>query len=637
MKKDLRLISCLFVLLSSLNVFAAEPAVLETVSKESREFKIEARAEGLPKEVTFKAKDLFEHAQYLAGEECEGRLAGSPGETKAREYIIKHMKKAGFEDARRMPFEFIADMKMRTDNALDVKTAAGITQHMIDKDFRPFRISKRGLAEGELVFAGYGISAPEKDYDDYKDLDVKGKIVLILRHEPETADGKRIGGEKVDPHHGGWGMYSDFFYKASTARDKGAAAVVIVNGARGLTDAERNSLNNFERGVGGKTDCGIPFIQITPDTADLWLKSLGKSSAELQKAIDEKIAPQSAVIPGTTVHMNVDVSREHATSENVAFIIPGTDPVLRKEIVVVGAHYDHLGRGNEFSLAGKDGIGQIHGGADDNASGVSSVIELAEALHKNRQHLKRTIWIMFFGAEELGTLGSMQFVKSPPPDFDLKNVNAMLNLDMVGRCREKNLMVEGVGTGSGLEAIVDASARNLGLNIKKRASGYGPSDHTAFVAAGIPVLFFYTGAHSEYHKPSDTADKLNVADQAVITSMVFQICAAVINAPERAKYVKIDPPKMGAGSGMGGLRLGTIPDYAYEGKGMRISGVVSGTPAEKVAMKNGDIVIKLGGVNVENVYDFMNAMRRLTAGVETEMVLTRDGKEMTMKIAPEKR
>jgi hypothetical protein len=634
MKTRRTLFAILLALTFSLPLIAAEPAEA-AVGKESREFKLETRANGLPKLVVFKAKDLYEHAQYLAGDECEGRLAGSPGEAKAREHIIKQLKKAGFDEPRHMPFEFTSDMVLRTNNALDVKIANDTIQHSIDKDFRPFRISKHGLAQGELVFAGYGISTPDKGYDDYKDLDVKGKVVLILRHEPETPEGKHIGADKADPH-AGLGVYSDFFYKASTARDKGAAAVVIVNGSRGMTGSERNSLDNFERGVGGKTDCGIPFIQVTPATADLWLKPLGKTSAELQKAIDAALTPKSAAVPGVSASMNVDVAREHATSENIAFVLPGSDPILRNEIVVVGAHYDHLGRGNEFSLAGKEGVGKVHGGADDNASGVASVIEIAKALRKNRQNLKRTVWIMFFGAEELGALGSMQFIKTPPADFDLKNVSVMLNLDMVGRCREKNVMVEGVGTGVGFDAMLDSADKHLGLELHKKASGYGPSDHTSFVTAGIPVLFFHTGAHADYHKPSDTADKLNVADQTLITSFIYQVAASSANATERPKHVKIDPPKMG-GTGMGGLRMGTIPDYAFEGKGMRLSGVVGGTPADKAAMKAGDIITSLGGAKIENVYDFMNAMKQCTAGIETELIVLRDGKELKFKVAPEKR
>ena len=462
---------------------------------------------------------------------------------------------------------------------------------------------------------------------------MKGKIVLVIRGEPEMADGKRIGLPASNPH-APLSVYSDLFYKAGIARDKGAVALVVVNGKRGMSNAERESLETFAHGS-GKTDCGIPLIQVMPEVADDWLRPAGKDIGGLQAEIDKDITSHSFEVKDVKVSLNVDIAREHATDENLVVVLPGTDPVLSKELLVIGAHYDHLGRGNEFSLAGKSGMGQIHRGADDNASGVSSVLELADALHKNRAALKRTVWIMFFGAEELGTLGSHAFVKTPPADFDLTKLSVMLNLDMVGRCRQNKLMVYGVGTGVGFDKIIEKANEGVHLTLRPTSDGFGGSDQTAFVSAGIPVLFLFTGSHEDYHKPSDTADKLLVNEQARINAFVLNVAATLINAPERTKFVKLEAPKMSGG--IGGVGLGTLPDYAYEGKGLRINDVREKSAADKAGLKGGDVIVELAGRKIENIYDYMNALKQCQAGIETTAKVQRGGKEIEFKVTPEKR
>ena len=626
-----------------------------------RDFKIETQPQGFSEKFTFDARRLFNHADYLASDECNGRLASSPGEALAREYIVKHLTDSGYKEIRQFPFEFIADVKLEGENFLTaryqntdlnvdnyyrkpelVRTApsgagrALDALYKLDEDYRPMRISKSDFvnpSQSSLVFAGYGISAPDKNYDDYKDLDVKGKVVLVIRTEPETSDGKRIGIPAANPH-ASLSVYSDLFYKAGIARDKGAAALVIVNGKRGMSNAERESLETFAHGS-GKTDCGIPLIQVMPEVADDWLRPSKKDIASLQAEIDKDLTPHSFAVDGVSIGLNVNIKREHATDRNVVVVLPGNDPALRNEIVVIGAHYDHLGRGNEFSLAGKSGMGQIHRGADDNASGVSSVLELADALHKNRAALKRTVWIMFFGAEELGTLGSNDFVKNPPADFQIKNVAAMLNLDMVGRCRQNKLMVYGAGTGTGFDKVLEAANAQTKLDLKPTQDGFGGSDQTAFVSAGVPVLFFFTGSHEDYHKPSDTADKLAVDQQARITAFALNVAAETINAPERPKFVKLEAPKMSGG--IGGVGLGTLPDYAYEGKGLRINDVREKSAADKAGLKGGDVIVELSGRKIENIYDYMNALKQCQAGIETTAKILRDGKEIEFKVTPEKR
>ncbi|HLX62509.1 MAG TPA: M20/M25/M40 family metallo-hydrolase [Planctomycetota bacterium] len=611
-----------------------------------RDFTLDVQPSGLPEKFTFKARNLFNHADYLASDECNGRLAGSEGEAKAREYIVKRLHAIGYENVRHFMFTFTGDVKMGPNNSLTAttlgKNESSATKYELIDDFKPMPISAPGEGAGDLVFVGFGISAPEKGYDDYAGIEAKDKVVLAFRGEPEKADGTRIGGAN-DPHAAA-NVYSDLFYKAGVARDHGARALLLIDGERGKAPPKK-IMPDMIRG-GGRRHCGFPLIQVLPDVAEKWIdgasiapgeKKLVESAtlAELKKKISAELKPSSFAVPGLNIGFNVDIIREKATDYNLAVVLPGNDAVLKNEIVVIGAHYDHLGTGNEFSLADKADMGKIHRGADDNASGTSSVLELADALYKNRAALKRTVWIMFFGAEEMGTIGSNDFVKNPPEDFKVSNVAAMLNLDMVGRCRDNKVMVYGASTGKGFDDVLKSSDKELGLDIKTTADGFGGSDQTAFVTAGIPVLFFFTGSHPDYHKPSDTADKLDVAAQAKITGLAFNVAANLINAPERPKFVKIDAPRMSGG--MNGIRLGTLPDYAYDGKGLRINGVRDASPADKAGLKAGDILIMLGGRKIENINDYMNALAQAKPNVETPLKILRDGKEMEVKVVPEQK
>ncbi|MEI6232330.1 MAG: M20/M25/M40 family metallo-hydrolase [Planctomycetota bacterium] len=596
-----------------------------------RDFTIEIQPPSLTEKVTFKARNLFNHAVYLADDECNGRLAGSPGEEKARKYLIKNLLDIGYDNVRQFPFQFTGDVRMGDKNKLELRDGVKKTiAFEIITDFKPMPISAAGEGSGTLVFVGYGISAADKSYDDYAGLDVKGKVVCCLRGEPEKADGTRIGGSN-DPHAAA-NVYSDLFYKASTARDKGAVALIIIDGERGIAPDKKIQPDMIR--AGGRRHCGFPLIQVLPDVAEKFFDG-GKKCADLKKVISDKLAPASFAVDGVTINFAVDIIRERATDYNLAVVLPGNDPVLKDEIVVIGAHYDHLGTGNEFSLADKADMGKIHRGADDNASGTSSVLEMAGAMYKNRAALKRTVWIMFFGAEEMGTLGSNDFVKTPPFDFDIKNVAAMVNLDMVGRCKENKLMVYGAATGTGFGELLKRNDKSIGMELKTSPDGFGGSDQLAFMNAGIPVLFFFTGSHADYHKPSDTADKLDVAAQAKITALAFQTAVDLINAPERPKFVKVEAPKITGG--MGGIRLGTLPDYAYDGKGLRINGVREGSPADKGGLKAGDILIMLGGRKLENINDYMNALAQAKPNVETPIRIIRDGKEKDVVVIPEKK
>ncbi|MCK6471678.1 MAG: M20/M25/M40 family metallo-hydrolase [Planctomycetes bacterium] len=657
-------------------------------AEQDRDFKFEFAVPGFERPVTVKAKELYKHAEFLAGDECQGRLSGTEGCAKARDYIEKHFKKAGLRPGGELrdkdqtyfqAFDFVSGVELGNGNRLYAKTTkeeaekikpagtwtlppktglvlpladekavrayleGGYLTYALDDYYRPVRLStdlKPTLAP--LIFAGYGISDAKAGYGDYAGLDVKGKFVVVLRDEPESADGSRIGGKKADPHadphanlQGAVSGYTSLFYKAAAARDAGAKALIVVTGYRGTTESQRKALIPFDEG--GRIASGLPVVHVTTPAAEDWFKLNGTSLEELQKQIDKDLKPASRALEKTELLLGVDVRHPRATTENVIGYLPGSDPVLSKEIVVVGAHYDHLGLGNEFSLADKNELGKkTHYGADDNASGTASLIELAHLFAKEKNRPKRSIWFIAFSGEELGTLGSLHFVDRPPAGFDLKNVAAMVNLDMVGRCKDRALMVTGTGTGKGFDQLLEAANAETTFTLKPTEDGFGGSDQLSFVSRGIPVLFFFTGSHADYHKPSDTVEKLNLVDQAKVTALTASVVARLANQDARPEYVKVEPAKRSV-TGMGGIRLGTLPDYAFEGKGLRITGVRADSPADSAGMKAGDVIVKLGGKNVENIYDYMNALKACAPNEPVEIVVQRDGKELTLTAKPEKR
>ena len=313
--------------------------------------------------------------------------------------------------------------------------------------------------------------------------------------------------------------------------------------------------------------------------------------------------------------------------------LPGTDPRLRDEAIVVGAHYDHLGRGGEGSLA-PDLIGIVHPGADDNASGVAAVVAFAKAFAAAGGAPRSLVFVTFAG-EELGILGSSQYVQHPALPLD-KTV-LMLNLDMVGRLRDGKLYVAGVDSGSGLRRVVSDAAQGLGLTLELRGDPYSPSDHTAFYASGRPVLFFFTGAHGDYHRPTDTWEKLNAKGLETVTIFAARVISTVAAEATPPAYVKIAaPPREGRG-GYGPL-FGVIPDFSEgEPPGVRITGVRPGSPAEKAGVRAGDVIVRFGDVTIATLNDLTFALRSHRPGDRVEVVIVRDGQERRVHAVLEER
>jgi len=562
----------------------------------------------------------------LASPEMEGRGAGTKGLTRAEHLIEKRYKELGLQPAGvrgyLQPFTVVTGARLKSDNDFSVQTNGLKKNLKIDQDFVPFSFSSSGQVSGPLVFVGYGATADEFHYDDYADVDVKDKIVVVLRYEPSGFAGKS-GNHGLTQH-------SQLITKAINARNHGAKGVVVVNGKLG--DGEEDLLTRFGS-VSGPENVGIVFVQVKNGVADSWFQSAGKSLKDVQEQINSGTKPASFAFPESVrASLHIDIETTRATVNNVVAWLPGQSD----EYVIIGAHYDHLGRGNFDSLAPSQ-IGQIHPGADDNASGTAGVLELARLLAPRGGQLRRSILFMNFAGEELGLLGSAAWVQNPTRP--LAKAVAMINMDMIGRIKDDKVYIGGVGTGSTFKAVLEQAQKDTPFKIEYSAGGYSSSDHTSFVSKKIPVLFFFSGLHSDYHKPSDTWDKINAPSAARLLDMVGDVAVQLTNAQDAPSFqvVAEDKPPAGGGGGGYGPYFGSIPDFGQTENGVKFSDVKPNSPAAKAGLKAGDVLVQFGDKPVKNLYDFTDALRRSKVGDVVEVKVLRDGQAVSASVKLEQR
>ena len=562
----------------------------------------------------------------LASPDMEGRGAGTKGLIKAEHLIEKRYKHLGLQPAGTngyaQPFNVVTGARLKSDNQVTVQSATEKRELKINDDFVPFSFSSSAQISGPVVFAGYGATADEFHYDDYAGIDVKDKIVLVLRYEPKGF------GDKSGNH--GLTQHSQLITKAINARNHGAKAIVVVNGKLG--DGEEDLLTRFGS-VSGPENVGIVMVQVKNTVADSWFQSAGKSLKDIQDQINASTKPASEALPASLqLSLHIDIETTRATVNNVLAWLPGqTD-----EYVIIGAHYDHLGRGNFDSLAPSQ-IGQIHPGADDNASGTAGVLELARLLAPQKGQLKRSILFMDFTGEELGLLGSAEWVKNPTRP--LAKAVAMLNMDMIGRIKGEKVYIGGVGTGSSFKSMLEAAQKDAPFKIEYSAGGYASSDHTSFVSKKIPVLFFFSGLHSDYHKPSDTWDKINAPSAARLLDLVGNVALQLANADVAPVFqvVAEEKPQSGSSGSGYGPYFGSIPDFGEIPNGVKFSDVKPNSPAAKAGLKAGDILIQFGDKPIKNLYDFTDALRRSKVGDVVEVKVLRDNQPMTVTVKLEQR
>ena len=561
----------------------------------------------------------------LASPEMEGRGAGTKGLIRAEHLIEKRYKELHIEPAGvkgyTQAFSVVTGARLKSDNRCVVQTTDKKQELTIEQDFVPFSFSASGQVSAPVVFAGYGATADEFHYDDYAGLDVKDKIVVVLRYEPS-------GFSEKSAHHG-LTQHSQLITKAINARNHGAKALVVITGKLG--EGEEDVLTRFGS-VSGPENVGIVMVQVKNAVADGWFQAAGRSLKDVQEQINSTTKPDSFELPEKLhVSLNIDIETMRAIVNNVVAWLPGqTD-----EYIIIGAHYDHLGRGNFDSLAPSQ-IGQIHPGADDNASGTAGVLELARLLAPERGKLKRSILFMDFAGEELGLLGSAEWVKEPTRP--LAKAVAMINMDMIGRIKDEKVYIGGVGTGSTFKTVLDQAQKEAPFKIEYSAGGYSSSDHTSFVTKKIPVLFFFSGLHSDYHKPSDTWDKINGASAARLLDMVESVVVQLANTDQPPAFQVVAEEKpIGGGGGGYGPYFGSVPDFGQVENGVKFSDVRPNSPAAKAGLKAGDILVQFGDKPIKNLYDFTDALRRSKVGDVVDVKVLRDGQPVTASVKLEQR
>jgi hypothetical protein len=570
---------------------------------------------------------------YLASDRLAGREAGTPECTEVGHYLAGRFREYGLTPAGDagtfyQPFEFTVGVKLGEGNRLTThippplqsgeRPGVGGKQLTAERDFLPQAFSANATAKGEVVFAGYGIRAQEQGYDDYAGLDVAGKMVLVLRFGPEGND-----------ERGQFGRYLGLRAKARTAQQQGAAGILFCTGPG--QDEEEN-LGGF-RFDGGRRE-GIPAAVVRREVG---LALLGRTAEELTQWQNEVAArlkeppPEERhgghslqVPPGVTAELACHLEPIQRATANILGKIEGSDPTLREQVIILGAHYDHVG------IHG----GEVYNGADDNASGTAGLLELAQYFAAHRDETRRTLLFSAYSAEEKGLLGSQWFVQHPTVPLD--RVVAMLNLDMIGRAREGTFSIGGVGTSPAWTSLVETAGTSAALVVKTSPGSPGDSDHASFYGRNIPILFFFTGLHPDYHRPPDNWDKINADGEVEILRLVVDVIHRLNAHSERIAFT---PVPSGAGGVPGQARafLGTMAEPTKDESGVLITGLTPNGPASHAGLCAGDVVIEFRGQPVKNMEDYLRVISETEPEQPAPIAVLRNGQRVELTLVPTRR
>lgn len=557
-------------------------------------------------------EEIYEHIKYLASDELEGRFTGTEQCRIAAEYIAKEFEKAGllpvFNGSYFQEFPFISEIKTGENSFEIISKEKSFLE--IQKDYTPLPFSDNLSIEGKLVFAGYGISSKENNYDDYDGIDIKDKVVLVFRGHPD-----------VNTAHSPFEQLASLRFKATVARDKGAAGIIFVNTA---DKKDEDKLIKLEYDGAAKIK-GVSILQIKRDVLQKLLYDKNLDIDILEKQISENKKPNSFELD-KSARIKTEVIEVESISWNVGAMLKGNDPKLSDEYLVIGAHFDHLGWGKQNSLY--QGEPMIHNGADDNASGTTGLLELAEKFGSEKNNLKRSVVFFAFSGEELGLLGSNYLVNNFP--LPIEKVVSMINMDMIGRLKDSSLIVYGTGTSSNWKKLLN-DKNSFGFKLTFNDEGFGPSDHSSFYGKKIPVLFFFTGTHSDYHKPSDDYDKINSEGQEKVLKYIYFVATDIINADIKPDYLAVERKDSGRIT-TSKVWVGTIPDFAGDVDGYKLGGVTEGSPAALAGLQAGDIITKFGDKKISNIYDFTYAIGNYKPGDKVKVVVKRAEKELEVEI-----
>lgn len=568
--------------------------------------------QGFDREIT--QKELYAHIDLLASDSLQGRLPGTPFDRVAAKYIKDQMELSGIKPIGRNGyqfFDFVAKQELGTNNSLLI-----LGQKLqLGTDYSVFPFSSSDSVSTSVVFVGYGFSINTNAlmWDDYLSVNVNGKWAMILRGDPDTKNSESP-----------FITYSSDRNKAMLAKDNGAIGVIMVSGPS--YDQTDELVNMSEKAF----DVGIPVIQVSRGIADRILYSSGLNISSLEKKFLNIRRPSSFAVKAN-VAARTDILLQKKQTQNVVGIIEGSDPLLKGQYVVIGAHYDHLGTGGKGSSSRMPDTLSVHNGADDNASGVSAILEVAQKF--SGKVGKRSIVVAVFGAEEMGLLGSRFFIENPIIPID--SIVAMINVDMVGRMgADRTLQVGGAKTSLESEGIIDKANEAFSLNITKSPEGYGPSDHASFYGKNIPVFFITTGAHIDYHTPNDKIDKINFVGLLETSKFIEAIVNELVSAPQKFTFQESGPKSSASRFGRDlKVKLGIMPDVSgATNDGLKVLAVTENNPAFIAGIKKDDIITALNGQKVNNIHDYMFRLKDLKPGNTISVELNRNGEKLVVLV-----
>ncbi|MEQ1898038.1 MAG: M28 family peptidase [Vicinamibacterales bacterium] len=585
------------------------------------------------------SESYVRHIRFLASDELKGRGNGSKELAKAGDYIASEFKAAGLKpggpnNSWFQPFDIVTGLTIGGGNKLTMHATGQSTAFDLASSYYPMSAlagddgqSGRDLRQVPIVFAGYGISARQLKYDDYAGIDAHGKAVLVFSHEPQELDAaSKFNGKQPS-------SFSTLIDKTMAAKNHGAVALLIVGDPSHEKDPA--TFAGFGRDPQAE-NFGIPVLRVDRSRAQALLTAWGVDA--LAREIDRDLQPRSRVLPGAMLDYSERLTRTRRTVRNVIGVLPGSDQARASEAVVIGAHYDHLGLGGAHSLS-PEMAGQIHNGADDNASGTAAVIEMARNAAADRKRFPRTTVFTAFAGEELGLLGSTYYVNHPSVPLD--RTVAMVNLDMVGRAKE-NVMVSGLDASPSVGTDMDAAAEaGHPIEVKRfqNGAGVGASDDTSFILKKVPAFGFFSGFHSDYHRPTDDWDRIDAEGGVKVMRMAYELASRLSSRMTRPEFIPQEAPQHGGTSsgetsqaGGYGAYFGSVPDFSQSEKGVKFAEVRHNSPAGKAGLKGGDVLVEFAGKAVTSLADFTFALREHSPGEAVQVTVIRSGQPLTVSV-----
>ena len=562
-------------------------------------------------------EEIMGHIRYLSHPNREGRYPGSRGSKDAISYMIKKLKsfgvQPGFKGSFTQPFDIKTGIDLGEKNHLFLNTDT----LSVGTDYIPISFSSNGSFGGEVVFAGYGFNISEENtnWNDYRDVDVENKWVIVMRNNPERGN-----------QHSLYYPHSTLHKKMLVARDAGAAGIIFISQ---IEDAGLFPLEH----IPGYKNVGIPAIHLSNEIADKLFEKFDWSRKTIQKKMNTSLSSVAFEMKKTIIEANVDLIPINARGANVVGLIRSGNRKHRDEYIIVGAHFDHIGMGGIGSGSRMPDKKLLHPGADDNASGTAGLLELAQKLSSYKSKLKRSILLVAFDAEEKGLLGSKHFIENP--SVELKNIITMINMDMIGRMEDSTATVGGVGTSPLFENLLDSLKENRPFNLIMNKPGFGPSDHASFYAQNIPVLFFFSGFHDDYHTPADTWKLINLNGEKHILDLIYDTVYHLSRLKYRPIFLESGPkqPQVAAPARFT-ITLGIMPSYTSNKEGLEIDAIskVDG-PAAKAGMKKGDVIKSINGKMVKDIYEYMERLSQLRSGITVPIIIDRNGENLKIDVS----